>query len=66
MPQILVKATENMQCKHICTRPHLDIDDAETMFLLSLRNTLKSFDAEQLRRAQMRIHEVLYEIEFNK
>ncbi|XP_064463565.1 uncharacterized protein LOC135374555 [Ornithodoros turicata] len=49
-----------------CPRPHLDVDDEETMFLLSLRKTLKSFDAKKRRLAQMRIQQLMFELEFGE
>ncbi|XP_064485531.1 uncharacterized protein LOC135398003 [Ornithodoros turicata] len=64
--QILNCATQNMQNGARCTRPHLDAEDDVTMFLLSMREILKSFDLKQRMIAQMRMQEVLFSMRFNE
>lgn len=66
LAQILGHATLHIENGARCTRPHLDVDDEETMFLLSLRGTLKSLDMKKRRLAHMRIQEVLYKLEFDE
>lgn len=47
-----------------CRLPHLDPGDSDTMFLLSLRERLKSFGPRERSLALVKIQEVLHEIEF--
>ncbi|KAH7941475.1 hypothetical protein HPB49_014259 [Dermacentor silvarum] len=64
----LVTATERVkaaaEAATQCRLPHLDPGDSDTMFLLSLRERLKSFGPRERSLALVKIQEVLHEIEF--
>ncbi|KAL1426174.1 hypothetical protein MTO96_018434 [Rhipicephalus appendiculatus] len=64
----LVRATERVRvaadATMTCRVPHLDAGDSDTMFLLSLRERLRSFGPRERSLALVKIQEVLHEIEF--
>ncbi|XP_050036770.1 uncharacterized protein [Dermacentor andersoni] len=64
----LVTATERVKAAAEvatqCRLPHLDSGDSDTMFLLSLRERLRSFGPRERSLALVKIQEVLHEIEF--
>ncbi|XP_064485876.1 uncharacterized protein LOC135398396 [Ornithodoros turicata] len=66
LASILTQATENMQLGGRCTRSHLDMDDEETLFLLSLRNRLRSLEVKQKRLAYMQMQNVFFNLEFDE
>ncbi|KAH9376158.1 hypothetical protein HPB48_017150 [Haemaphysalis longicornis] len=49
-----------------CQRPHVDTDDSDTLYLLSLRESFKRLSASQKSSAMIRIQTMLHEIEFGK
>lgn len=49
-----------------CQRPHIDTDDCDTLYLLSLRDSFKRLSASQKSTAMTRIPALLHEIEFGK
>ncbi|KAH9382627.1 hypothetical protein HPB48_023175 [Haemaphysalis longicornis] len=49
-----------------CKRPHIDTDDCDTLYLLSLRDSFKRLSASQKSIAMTRIPALLHEIEFGK
>lgn len=49
-----------------CRLKHLDPEDCETMFLLSLRDRLKNLEPKRKSLAQIKIQEALHQIEFGE
>ncbi|XP_064470774.1 transcription factor Adf-1-like [Ornithodoros turicata] len=47
-----------------CHREHIDVRDCDVMFLLSLKETLKSLPPRKKRLAQLKFQQVLYDLEF--
>ncbi|XP_070377922.1 uncharacterized protein [Dermacentor albipictus] len=64
----LVTATERVKAAAEvatqCRLPHLNSEDSDTMFLLSLRERLRSFGPRERSLALLKIQEVLHDIEF--
>ncbi|KAH9376235.1 hypothetical protein HPB48_018969 [Haemaphysalis longicornis] len=61
----MLRAASAMQLMS-CQRPHVNTDDGDTLYLLSLRDSFKRLSASQKSTAIIRIQTVLHEIEFGK
>lgn len=66
LTQVLVTATKEMAKGGRCVREHLDTDDCDTLFLLSLRDRFKSLDKKKKRLAQLQIQKVLFDLEYGE
>ncbi|CAN7999414.1 unnamed protein product [Ixodes hexagonus] len=61
--EFLVSATQKMQSAK-CEREHLDTNDCDVMFLLCLRDNVKTLSPQKKALAKIRIQQILFDLEF--
>ncbi|XP_064470036.1 uncharacterized protein LOC135384778 [Ornithodoros turicata] len=66
LTQALAAATAQMASGSRNARLHIDADDCDTMFLLSLRDSFKTLSNKKKRLAQVQIQKVLFDLEFGE